>query len=169
MKSLIFVFVFTLSLCSLNLGNDFDLFSKIENQEVIKKSDFEKRISFKLSKYEENFIGTGAVLYSGDLKTGIVQGKKNDTIFDILVVFRENECIAVKENPNSTFYRKGETIYREYVLGDIYATYKDNDTTCIRAYLETFEPFKIDTLKNMFHKSQVNIIQQENFDYCIEK
>lgn len=169
MKILTFIFLLTLSLCSLNSGNDFDLFSKIENQEIITKSDFEKRTNISLSKYEENLIGTGAVSYSGDLKTGIVQGKKNDTIFDILVVFRANECIAIKENPNSTFYRKGETIYREYVLGEIYTTYEENDTTCIRAYLETFEPFKIDTLTNMFHKSQVDIIQQETFDYCVQK
>lgn len=169
MKVIMIASIFLLSICSLNTRTEFDLFFKIENQEIIKKSDLEKQISYKLSQYEENFIGTGSVLYSGDLKTGIVQGKKNDTIFDILITFRENDCIAIKENPNSSFYRKGGAIYREYVLGDIYTTYKDNDTTCIRAYIETFEPFKIDTLKNMFHKSQVKIIQQTNFDYCIKK
>ncbi|HXH18859.1 MAG TPA: hypothetical protein VNJ07_07215 [Chitinophagales bacterium] len=169
MKVIMIASIFLLSICSLKTGNDFDLFFKIENQEIIKKSDLEKQISNKLSQYEENFIGTGSVLYSGDLKTGIVQGKKNDTIFDLLIVFRANKCVVVKENPNSNFYQKGETIYREYVLGDIYTTYKENDTTCIRAYIETFEPFKIDTLKNMFHKSQVNITQQKYFDYCTKK
>jgi hypothetical protein len=169
MKAIMMASILLLSICSRDTGPDFDLFFKIENQEIIKKSDLEKQIRYELNQYEEDFIGTGAVLYSGDLKTGIVQGKKDDTIFDILIAFRVNDCIAIKENPNSSFYRNGGTICREYILGDMYTTYKDNDTTCISAYLETFEPFKIDTLKNMLHKSQVKIIQQTSFEYCIKR
>ena len=173
MKSVILICLFLPSMCLMKINTDVqnDLFDKIVyGEELILKEELSSIINpnyISLSKYEDSFWGNGG-LYSYNLFLGIIQGKKNDTIFDILVVFRENECIAVKENPNSTFYRKGETIYREYVLGDIYTTYKDNDTTCIRAYIEIYEPFKIDTLKNKFHKSQVNITQQKNFDYCIK-
>jgi hypothetical protein len=174
MRSASIVCLILFSLCSMMISTDEqnDLFNKIVyGEELITKEELNYIINqnyISLSKYEDSFWGNGG-LYSDRLFVGIIQGKKNDTIFDILVVFREKECIAVKENPNSTFYKKGETINREYVLGDIYTTYKGNDTTCIRAHIETFQPFKIDTLKNMFHKSQVNITQQKKFDYCIKK
>lgn len=167
MKAVTISIFLSLAHCSLNSDKAFDLFSKIENQELILKSELENQLFCKLPNYEDGFIGTGAVLYSGDVKTGIVQGKRNDTIMDVLIVCKGNRCIGVRENPNSTFYRKDGGVYREYVLGEIYLTYKEGDITCIRTITETFIPFRIDTLSNMFHKSQVIVLHKESEDFCM--
>lgn len=169
MKGCLITFALTLSLCSLNSGNEYGLFSKIENQELITKSELESFLNFKFTEYEENFIGTGSALSSGEIKTGIVQGKKNDTIFDVLIVFKGNKRIAIREHPNSSFYRKGETICREYALGGIYADFKTGDTTCIVSFIETLRPFKVDTLKFKFYTELTSVIHRDTLEFCSNK
>lgn len=143
-----------------------ELFEKIANHEMITKTELEKQLSHKFSNYEEKFIGTGNMLSSGDILAGVIQGKKNDTIYDILIVFKDNKCLTVKENPNASFFRKGEMIQREYILGRIYITYKDMDTTCIKAYIETIQPFKVDTLTYKFRFDMGEILSRDSLDFC---
>lgn len=158
-----------LLLCSLRCSVDFKaLFEKIANHEIITKTELEKQLSHKFNNYENKFIGTGNMLSLGDILAGVVQGKKNDTIYDILVVFKDNKCLSIKENPNASFYRKGEIIQREYMLGRIYTTYKDNDTTCIKAYIETIQPFKVDTLAYRFRFDMGEITRRDSLCFCID-
>jgi hypothetical protein len=170
MKSFVFAFIiFTLSLCSLNTGGDFDLFSKIGNQERIKKSELEKHLNQKFPNYEDDFFGTGNLSHLGKIKAGVIEGRKNDTAFHILIVFNGSEYALVKEHPNLTFHRKGETIHQEYKLGEIYTTYKEKDTTCIRAYIETITPFKVDTLTMMFHPDMATVLQRDTLEFCSQE
>ena len=152
--------------CSSYIRKDFDLFVKIENQEIILKTDLEGFLNRQFVGYENEFIGSGDVVSSGNVKAGVVQGKKENNIFDILIVFRGNECVSVVENPNSSFYKKKGSIYKEYVLGAIYTSYKETDTSCIVAYIQKYEPFKVDTLGYMLHKSQLVVSQEDILEFC---
>ena len=144
------------------------LFNKIENQNIITKSELQEYIEFDFTGYEEKLIGIGMVIDDSLLKlqAGILQGIKNDTIFDVFIAFNENEYLVI-ENPNCSFYRKDETIYRTYVLGNIYTTYNKVDTTCIDIHVESYYPFRVDTLDNMFHQSQAVVHHQTIKQFCI--
>lgn len=164
-----FILLNILFLCSLRSSVDpKELFEKIANHEIITKTELEKQLFHKFSNYEDKFIGTGNMLSSGDILAGVIQGKRNDTIFDILIVFKDSKCLSLKENPNASFYRKEEIIQREYMLGRIYTTYKEKDTTCIKAYIETIQPFKIDTLAYKFKFDMGEITSRDSLCFCIE-
>lgn len=130
--------------------NSSELFMQIENQGIIKKPVLEKLVPHKFEGYEDKFIGTGDVVYSGNIEAGIIQGIKLDTIYDILIVCKGDSLITCRENPNSSFHRKDGTIIEEYRLGRIYTMYTNLETHCIMTHIEKIKPFRTDTLKYEF-------------------
>jgi hypothetical protein len=163
----LFIFLSTIFFCSLNLPNKNNLFYIVENQGIISKSKLKEYVDFDFTGYEEKFVGIGKIIDDSLRKqqAGIIQGIKNDTIFDILIAFNENKHIVI-ENPNSAFYRKDETIYRTYILGNIYTTYSKTDTTCINIHIESFYPFRVDTLSSMFNILQAKVRHQIIREFC---
>jgi hypothetical protein len=143
-----------------------ELLKKIENHKLITKFEMEELLHYNFEQYDENFIGTGNILSTGKIVAGIVQGIKNDTIFDIVIVYNNNKLIFVRENANASIYRKGKTIHREFILGQIYTTFIDSDTTCIKIYFETIQPFKVDTLNYKFRYDMGTLLNKDSLEFC---
>ena len=143
------------------------LFEKIANHKIIYKKTLEKQLPYEFKNYENKFIGTGNVVSAGHLLTGVFRGKRNDTIYDILIVYENNKYSIVKENPYASFYYgKENTINKEYMLGRIYTTYKKSDTSCIKAYIETIQPFKVDTLNCKFRYGISRVLSKDSLEFC---
>jgi hypothetical protein len=149
----------------LNSGGRKDLFKKIDNKEIITKVELEKLLLHKFNGFEEKFWGTGGYSTSGNLIEGIFQGIKMDTLYDVLVVFKGDKCLFVKEHPRASIYRIGEAIHNEYMLGRIYTTLVFSDTTCIKAYFETIQPFKVDTLSYKFRYDMCKVLSKDSLEF----
>ena len=177
MKNFLLTFIFTIVFFSFNIEKEPDLFSKIANQELIKKSDFEKLLNRKFSNYQENMYGSGMIGSVGDINVGVVRGRRNDTVFDILVAFENSDYFLVKEHPNSTFYPcQNGAFCTEYELGGIYVAYQLIDTTsyllnmfCISCNIITKKPVKVDTMTNMYRGQFDEIIRKDAIEFCSYK
>ena len=86
---------------------------------------------------------------SKNLQSAIIQGIKKDTIYDILIVYKNQQFVIIRENPESCIYRRGGAKVKGYMLGQTYIDAREN-TACFKAFFEKFIPFKTDTLKIMF-------------------
>ncbi|MCL2130850.1 MAG: hypothetical protein FWH36_00115 [Lentimicrobiaceae bacterium] len=148
------------------LQNHSDLFSKIENEELISKQELSEYIYFDLSKYENYFQGV-AYANTNTVQIGHIQGRKSDTVFDILIIFKNDVCLNVKEYPNSTFHKVDNTIHREYILGETFTDIEKHMNPCITVHYLKFEPI-LDTLENKFDASQAIIILHDSIVYCDE-
>lgn len=141
------------------------LLKKIAEQEAISKAELEKLVPNKFKGYEDGFIGTGSTITAGNLTAGIMQGKKDNVIYDILLVFKPDNII-VKEAPNASYHLKDNTVIEEYKLGRLYTAPDKKDTACIKAYIETIEPYQVDTLNMKFSYNMAKVLQVDSFRWC---
>ena len=64
----------------------------------------------------------------------------------------------------STFYYKNGSIIEEYILGRIYTGY--NSEKCIKAWFETVEPFKVDTMSNRYQFRMCTLKSNDSILFC---
>ena len=167
-KFKLFTMVILIS-CTLISNDARQLLSKIRNHEIINKKELEKSLSRSLGSYNNKFIGTGNILKTGNISAAIVQGKKNDKIYDILLVFEGDNFIRYEEQVHCTYYLKDSSVIREKMLGRIYLDYPQYDTTCIRASFEKIYPIKIDTLRYKFRFDMARIKSKDSLIFCLDK
>ena len=141
------------------------LLEKIELMELIYKNELNQLLGTNLfKKYNDKFIGVAGVKVSNNLCAGVIEGIRNDTIFNISFISRDNNLLMLKEFPKSTFYYKDEAIIEEYIIGRTYTT-MINDS-CIAVNFEKIHPIKIDTMKNKFSYRQCKIENHDFFQAC---
>lgn len=128
-----------------------NLIDKIMMNELIKKDDLPALFTNELLEYENRFINDG-FKFTGDLFASVLEGVKNDTIYNVLLVFRMEDPILFKELPKSSFEMIDGTIIEKYMLGRIYIgiKYDSNfnlvEDSCLNIYSKVISPFRIDTL-----------------------
>lgn len=139
------------------------LFSKIELQANIHRSELIPYIP-EVKTFEDNFIGMGNNCRLGNYFAGVVKGIKKDTIYQFLLVFRDNRIVDCRRVANASFYYHKGTLIEEYVFGQVYVQAGDS---CIMAFQETVDPFKIDTLESMFSFEMTNLKLVDTMKYCL--
>ncbi len=164
MKSILFSFA-SLYLWLATPQKDNELFKKIESEETISKKDLKKLLPFNLENYEERFFPIGVMFSSKNLQSAIIQGVKNDTTYDILIVYKDQKFVTIRENPESCIYRRGGAKVKGYMLGQTYIDARE-DTGCFKAFFEKFIPFRVDTLKMMFSPKLSTLQTIDSLKFC---
>ena len=158
LASLVSAIFFTMSLDKLMI--------KVSDQQIILKRDIELLTKRKLNGYENRFVGQGTSLQTGSLKTGLMQGIRNDTIFDVLVVFKNGYCIGVIEHAHSTFFRVDSTIHEVLLIGEMNTIESEDEPKCIKAFLLTYRPIGLDTLSSPLFVEYAEILDRTVRVYC---
>lgn len=164
MKHVLFIVLFSLGVVGLVVSKETS--GDPTTMEMITKSlleDMKKRSDY-FDYWENDYIGPSKVLMSGDLLVGVVKNERNDTVYDVMIVFKGEKCMMIKENP-IVIRKKGKSEV-EYVLGFTNMDFDRKDTTCIKVCMEGMVPFKVDTLGYKFRFDMENITKRDSFCFC---
>lgn len=115
--------------------------------------------------YETQFFLTGKYGTIDSIYACVLQGIRNDTIYNVLVVLEDCNVIDSFSIPVASFYKRNESIIKEYILGRIYIEH-NKDNSCINVISEIFEPFKVDTLEYKFRYSMGKLLNKKQNEYC---
>lgn len=134
--------------------------------EIIHKSEIQQYLSSDfLFNYNEKFMGTGNAMSVNNLFAGVVLGIKNDTLYNILLVFENDQAIAYAEKSMASFYKTNNAIHEEFIVGRIYFSYSQN-YKCLTAFLESNIPYKVDTLKDKWMYSMFSVKSRDSLEFC---
>lgn len=84
---------------------------------------------------------------------------KNDTTYNIGMIFKNNTFIAMYEIPQS--YRLNN---EEIILGRMYSYYTENN--CLMFVTEKIKPVNISKLENKFDFDSAIIVERQQLIYC---
>ena len=158
---LFFNFISSVSQCQCN---SLVINSLIEN-EKIKTVEFQKLSSFDTEGYAEYLIPTGDIAVVSNIYGLVVEGIKNETIFQILLIIKNCKITFVQEIPKATFYWKNGSLKEEFQLGRTYTGYTINGA-CVEGIFEVLEPYRTDTMTNKFSYLKSKVVLTKTADFC---
>jgi len=124
------------------------------------------------SRYDDMLIPTDFATHKGDFINGlwlaILVGWRGDTSYNILLAFKDNRCIDIREQPKKII-KEDSCGWQTYLLGEMTMFSDEADSTCERVYLRYYDTVRTDTFRQFYVPSQSFSYREDTLVYCSDR